>query len=147
MSIAVAVSSIVTADPSNGTDITQNEVIVEGTLTLSANYGGASTHGDTVNFATATSPAGTTPIQSSLAPRRVEVFENQGAGNAPLGYTYIYNNGTDQTNGVLTILGTPAVGAATTGATEFTQGAAYSGGTPSLLAAVLRFKAWFPRFL
>lgn len=139
MSVAVAVSSIVAADPSGGLDITNNEEIVEGTLTLSNNYGGASTHGDTVDFSGV--------VQSSLPPRRVEIFENQGAGNAPLGYGFVYANGTTQANGVLTVLGTPATGAATTGATEFTQGSAYSGGTPSLAAAVLRFKAWFPRGL
>lgn len=143
MSVAVAISSIAN-DASGGLDATQNEEIVEGTLTLSGNYGTASSHGDTINFAN-------DAIKSSLPPRRVEVFENQGSasagvGNAPLGYQYNYAQGTRQENGLLQVLGTPASGGATTGATEFTQGSAYSGGTPSLNGAVLRFKAWFPKF-
>jgi len=139
MSVAVAVASIVSTDPSGGLDATQGEEIVEGTLTLSGNYGSSGSHGDTINFALP-------QVESQLPPRRVEIFENQGAGTAPLGYTYIYNNGTTQANGVLTILGTPASGGAEVGATEFTQGAAYSAGSPSLSGAVLRFKAWFSKF-
>lgn len=138
MSVLVGVSSIINSDPSGGTDQTQNEEIVEGTLTLSGNYGTASSHGDPVNFTNS-------KIKSSLPPRRVEIFENQGAGNAPLGLSFVYANGTTQANGVLQVLGTSAAGGALVGATEFTQGSAYSGGTPSLNGAILRFKAWFVR--
>lgn len=143
MAVAVAISSI-SNDPSGGLDNTQNEVIVDGTLTLSGNYGGASTHGDTVNF---TGAAGWDQVKSTLVPRRVEIFEDQGAGNAPLGYGFLYFHGTTQANGVLVVLGTAASGGAEVGATEFTEAAAYSDGSPSLDAAVLRFRAWFPLFL
>lgn len=138
MSVAVAISSIAN-DPSGGLDATQNEEIVEGTLTLSGNYGTASSHGDPVSFAN-------DAIKSSSVPRRVEIFEDQGAGAAPLGYSFLYAHGTTQLNGVLVVLGTQASGGALVGATEFTQGSAYSGGTPSLNGAVLRFKAWFSKF-
>lgn len=145
MSVAVAVTSIVGADPSQGTDKTLNQVLVEGTLTLTGNYGSGASHGDAINFANAT---GGDLIKSEYPPRRVEIFENQqsasaGVGNAPLGYTYIYCQGTTQNNGLLQVLGAGA-GGATTGDPEFTQGAAYSAGSPSLNNAVLRFRAWFP---
>lgn len=139
MSVAVAISSIAN-DSSGGLDATQNEEIVDGTLTLSGNYGVANGHGDIVNFANDL-------IKSTGLPRQVEIFEDQGAGNAPLGYQFAYNHGTDLTNGKLVVLGTPASGGATTGATEFTQGSAYGGGTPSLSAAVLRFRAYFPKLV
>ena len=136
MAIAVAITSIVNADPSAGIDNTQRREIVEGTLTLTANYGGVSSHGDTVNFAVA-------GIKSDYPPVFVEVTENQGAGNAPLGYMYIYNNGTTGANGVLTILGTGA--SSGQGGTEITEGSAYSTFTPSLNNAVLRFRAAFAK--
>lgn len=136
MAVAVAIASIVSTDPGAGIDATRTREIVYGTLTLSGNYGGASTHGDTVNFA---SPF----IQSSQPPSWVTIEENQTAGTAPLGYTYIFNNGTTIANGVLTIVG----GAASSGqgGTEITEGSAYSGFTPSLAGVVLRFRAEFPR--
>jgi hypothetical protein len=129
MAVAVAISSIVTDDPSGGLDKTRTRLIVEGTLTLSGNYGGASTHGDTVNFAQFDQ------IKSGQPPAWVEVQENQGAGNAPLGYNFIYSNGTTQANGVLQI---------TVGTTEVTEATAYSGLSPSLSGVVLRFRAAFP---
>ncbi len=138
MAVAVAVTSIVNADPGAGIDSTRTREIVYGTLTLSGTYGTSSSHGDTVNFASAF-------IQSDYPPTWVEIHENVAAGSAPLGYTYIYNNGTTIANGVLTILGTQASGAATTGSVEFTEAAAYSGGTPSLAGAVLRFRAEFAK--
>lgn len=137
--ITVAINSIVATDPSGGLDDTKNQILVEGTLTLTANYGGAASHGDTVNFAQFDQ------IKSGQIPRRVEVFEDQAAGTAPLGYNYIFNHGTTQANGVLAILGTGA--ASGQGGTEITQGSAYSSFTPSLNNAVLRFRAWFPSFI
>jgi hypothetical protein len=134
--IAVQITSIVADDPSGGLDRTRTRMIVEGTLTLSGNYGTGSSHGDTVNFAQFDQ------IKSGQPPVWVEVHENQGAGSAALGYTYIYQNGATQGNGVLTILGGAA--ASGQGGAEITQGSAYSGFTPSLNGAVLRFRAAFP---
>lgn len=139
MAVAVAITSIVTDDPSGGLDMTRTRFIVEGTLTLSGNYGGASTHGDTVDFAQFDQ------IKSSQPPAWVEIKEDQGAGNAPLGYKFNYATGTTQGNGVLQVIGTPASGGAEVGGVEFTENAAYSAGTPSLDAAVLRFRAAFPK--
>jgi hypothetical protein len=130
MAIAVAISST-GYDPSGGVDTTRNSVIVTGTLTLTGNYGGASTHGDTVNFAQFDQ------IKSSYIPKWVRVYEQPSAGTAALGFTYIFCPGTTQANGVLQILS--AVG------TEISEGGAYSGTSPSLNNAVLYFEAAFPR--
>lgn len=135
MAVAVAFTSIVASDPANGLDATRSRIIVEGTLTLTANYGTNSSHGDTVNFSGV--------ANSDLPPAWVDIREDQGAGNAPLGFRYIYNSGTTQANGVLTIVGSGA--SSGQGGTEITEGGAYSGTTPSLNNAVLRFRAAFPK--
>ena len=140
MAVAVAVISISPNCPP--VDNTQNLLIVAGTLTLSGNYGTSGSHGDVINF-TNTGDF----IKSSQPPERVEIFENPAAGSAFLGYGYIYAQGTTMANGQLMIQGTPAAGGAEVGATEYTQGAAYSAGTPSLAGAVLHFRAWFPSFI
>ena len=134
MAVAVAITSIVNADPSGGRDSTRTRTIVEGTLTLSGSYGGAATHGDTVNFV---------GVQSDYPPVWVDIREDVGAGNAPLGYKYDYNRGTTAANGVLTITGSGA--GSGQGGTEITEAAAYSGFTPSLNGAVLRFRAMFAK--
>lgn len=133
--VTVAISSIVNADPSAGLDRTRTRQIVEGTLTLSGNYGTGSSHGDTVNFAQFDQ------IKSDYPPVWVEVKEDQGAGNAPLGFKYNYATGTTQGNGVLQITG-GAAGSGQGGA-EITEGGAYSGTTPSLNNVVLRFRSAF----
>ena len=138
MAVAVAITSIVAADPSAGLDSTRTRGIIEGTLTLSGNYGGASSHGDTMNLAVQ-------QYMSDYPPVWVDIREDVGSGNAPLGYSYRYASGTTAANGVLQVLGTQASGGATKGLTEFTQNAAYSTGTPSLDGAVLRFKAYFAK--
>ena len=135
MAVAVAVGSIVANDPAAGLDRTRASYIVEGTLTLSGNYGTGSSHGDTVDFAS-------DKVKSNQPPKWVDIREDQGAGNAPLGFKYTYNSGTTQSNGVLTITGTGA--SSGQGGTEITEGSAYSGFTPSLNGAVLRFRAEFP---
>lgn len=134
MAVAVAFASIVSADPSTGLDSTRTRISAEGTLTLTGNYGGASSHGDTMSLV---SPS----IPSDFLPVWVEIHENQGSAsagtaNAPLGYTYIYAQGTTAANGLLQI---------TVGTTEVTENTAYSGLTPSLNNVVLRFKAWFAK--
>lgn len=141
MAVAVNIISSVVEDPSQGLDSTRTRLIVEGTLTLSGNYGGVASNGDTVSF------AGFDVLKTSLPPVFVEIKENQGAGVAPLGYGFLYAKGTTLANGVLTILGTSAAGGAKVGATQFTQGDAYSTGTPSLNGAVLRFRAAFVKMV
>lgn len=137
MSVAVAISSIAN-DASGGLDATQNEEIVDGTLTLTGSYGTSTSHGDLVNFANDL-------IKSTGLPRKVDIWEDQGAGQAPLGFGYLYFHGTDLTNGKLVILGTQGSGTATTGAPELTENEAYASTTPSLSGAVLRFRAYFPK--
>ena len=137
MAIAVAVTSNTGgADPAAGLDSTRTSQIVEGTLTLTGSYGGAATHGDTVNFEIP-------QVISDLLPKKVEVFESPAAGTAALGYIYIFCPGTTLANGVLQILGTGA--ASQDGGTELTEASTYAGQTPSLAGAVLRFKAWFAK--
>lgn len=131
MAVAVAITSIVNADPSGGLDSTRTRQVVEGTMTLSGNYGTASSHGDPVDFSSAF-------IQSDYSPTFVVIKEDQGAGNAPLGLKFNYATGTTIANGVLQI---------NNGTTEITEGTAYSGTSPVLNAVVLRFKAWFAKMV
>lgn len=155
MAVIVAITGIV---PGNGTnftpptsapasavaDITQRQIIVDGTFTLSGSYGTGTSHGDPVDF---TAPA--PPFSfGEYAPAYVNIIEMPQAGVAALGYQYIYCPGPTlaaptQAGGVLQILGAGA--GSGQGGTEITEGSAYSGFTPSLSGAVLRFRAWFVR--
>jgi len=130
MSVAVAVTKV---------DFTNSHFVVFGTFTLSGNYGEAAADGDVVDFTAAR-------INSNQPPDWVEVKDGQAAGNTPYGYSYNFAPGTTQANGKLQVLN-QATAAAKTGAVQFTEGDAYSGGTPSLDAAVLNFIAWFPKFI
>ena len=114
-------------------DNTQQAFIAYFKIVLSANYGGGSSHGDTLNL----SKLG---VPSRSVPFRVEIFEAPAAGVSQSGFEFGYNPGTTQANGVLQVFGTPATGSATTPLTEYTQGAAYSG---ALTGAVLYGQAWF----
>lgn len=120
-----ATASLVTATPA--IDATLNKFLVEGTITLAGNYGGAATHGDTLDLSQLGIPANTVPT-------RVEIFEAPPAGTAPTGYLFIFCPGTTQANGVMAIFDH---------LTEYTQGSAYSAG---LLAATLKFRAEFVAF-
>lgn len=139
MSVAVTIASPNLQDTSDGLDQTLNEWVIEGALTLTGNYGGAATHGDTISW------SGLDLVKATLPPRRMEIFESQAAGTAPLGYSYTYSPGTTRDAGVLTITG----GAASSGqgGTEITEGSAYSTFTPSLNNAVLRYRAFFSRYI
>lgn len=140
MSIAVAFTGVY---PLGVPDTTLNEIVVDGTFTLSGNYGAVGGHGDPVSFAISAAFA-----FGSYAPNRVDVYEKPAVGTAALGYTYVYQIGPTaaaptQAGGALCILGTGAASAQ--GGTEITAGSAYSGFTPSLNGAVLYFRAWFAR--
>jgi hypothetical protein len=110
-------------------DVTAREVIVDGTIALTANYGGASTHGDTCNLQQLQDLA-----KSSQLPTKVEIWEDPPAGTAPSFYQFVFCPGTTQLNGVVSI-GSNLV--------EYTEAAAYSA---ALLAAVLRIRVWFPSY-
>lgn len=132
MSVAVVPNPAAIPDP---VDMTQQEFIVDGLLTLSNNYGGSATHGDTMNL------AGLVP--SNLVPNRVEIFEAPAAGNAPTGYNFIYGFGSGPANGVLIV--TQCAGASAP-SSEITEGAAYPGALTAATANI-RFRAWFTKFI
>ncbi len=113
-------------------DHTKDRFIAEGTITLSGNYGGASSHGDTLDL----SGLG---VPSNQLPTVVEIFEASPAGAAPSANIFRYMPGTTQANGSLSVF--VAAG------TEYTQASAY--GTPpfAIVAFALKFRASFPAFL
>lgn len=134
MSVAVSINSAVDVDPSGGLDNTQSEIMVDGTLTLSGNYGGASSHGDTLDF------SGFDKIKSQQPPRKVEIYQEPTSGVAPVIYQFFYGRGTSQANGVLIVTAATLV--------EITQGDPY----PAALTdddpnPNIRFRAWFPSFV
>lgn len=126
-------------------DFSQGGMItLYGTLTLSGNYGTASSHGDPLDFTTASAEFSF----GNQAPTFVDIKELTVAGAAPLGFIYNYNPGPTlaaptQKGGVLCIVGTGA--SSGQGGTELTEGSAYSSFTPSLNGAVLWFDAQFAR--
>ncbi len=134
MSVLVTINSAVNVDPSGGYDTTQNEEIVDGLLTLSGNYGGASTHGDTIDF------TGHDLIKSQQAPRKVEIYQEPTAGVAPVIYCFLYGRGTTMANGVLIVTDFAGV--------EITEGSAYPAAlTNTDVPPNIRFRAWFPTFI
>lgn len=110
-------------------DTTQATQIVRLKLTLSGNYGGASTHGDTLNFASVYG------IQSSSVPIRVFVYQQPPAGTAPLVCSGTYCPGTSINNGVISFFN---------GTTELTGGSAYTGAAAT---AVWYVEAVFQTFI
>ena len=109
-------------------DITEKQLFIDFTVTLTGNYGGGATHGDTLNLQSLGDA-----LKSTQLPTWVEFEEFPAAGTAPTGYLFGFAVGTTQANGLLTIFNNLA---------ELTQGSAYSAG---LLAAVIRGRAWFPK--
>jgi hypothetical protein len=107
-------------------DTTEREQIYQGTLTLSGNYGGASTHGDTLNF------SGIPGLLTQSIPLRVDIYQQPASGTAPGNCTGTYCPGTTYANGVVSFANA---------GTELTEGSAYTGATAS---AVWKFRAWFP---
>lgn len=98
MSVAVAINSVVAADPGSGIDFTQAQEIVSGSLTLSGNYGNLSpANGDTMAFAS-------DKIKSQQIPLWVRVYQSPPAGTAPIAYSFIYAPGTTALNGVLIVI-------------------------------------------
>lgn len=108
-------------------DVTSATQIVRGTVTLSGNYGGGATNGDTLSFAI-------TGIQSNSVPIRVTIYEQPAAGTAPGGWRAIFCPGTTIANGVVAFFN---------GTSQLTQGNAYSG-TAAVANAVWVFEAVFP---
>ncbi len=131
MSAVAALGSALLADPNNGIDSTNDSYWAEGTITLSGVYGGASTHGDTLDLTTLKIPSG-------YSPKYVEIYQEPTSGTAPVIYCFLYGRGTTQANGVLIV--TDFAGA------EITAAAAY----PSALTSTatppnIRFRAEFAK--
>lgn len=121
-------------------DNTQNEIIVSGSIALTATYPGATAgSGDPLSF------AGFDQIKSSGLPTKVEAYEAPASGVVATGFDFVFCPGTTQANGVLQILTAAAAPGPTVGKVQLTNGTAYSATTPSLAAAVISFRAWFPR--
>ena len=110
-------------------DVTEREILVYGSIALTGNYGGASTHGDTLDL----TQLGDL-LKSSQLPTQVEIWEAPSAGTAPTFYQFVFCPGTTQKNGVLSI---------GSNLTEYTEASAYSA---ALLGAVINFCAWFPAY-
>ena len=103
-------------------DTTQKQLFIDFTVTLTGNYGGGATNGDTLDL-TALGDA----LKSTQLPNWVEFGEYPPAGTAPTGYQFGYAPGTTQANGVLTIMGAAGTPSGTIGAQTLTIGA----GTPA----------------
>lgn len=133
-------------------DKTNGQIVLDCILTLSGNYGTAASHGDTLDFTNLYDQNGNsvgTPFSfGDYAPIDWSIKELLVAGSAPLGYQYNYNPGPTlaaptQKGGVLTIVG--GATASQDGGNEITEGAAYSGQSPSLAGAVLKARFYFVR--
>ncbi len=110
MSVAVKVTSAIPADPGSGLDSTRTSLWMEGTLTLTGNYGGASTHGDTMDLTSAF-------IASDYSPKNVWIYQEPTSGHAPVIYCFLYGRGTTPANGVLIVTDFAGV--------EITEGSGY----------------------
>lgn len=124
--MAVALAVLTNAIP-NPYDATQQECIVDGTVTFSGSY---TTGGDVASL------AGLCPVSNQI-PNRVEVFQVPVAGATPAPYTVLYgfNSAPTPANGVLLVIdNTTGVQVAGT-----TYNSALTTGTP------FHFRAWFPR--
>ena len=133
MAVVMEINSIAPGDPGAAIDITQSALIVEGSLTLSGSYGGASpAHGDPIDFENAR-------ITSSSIPRRVEIFQYPAVGTQPAPYTFFYAYGSDQSDGELVVID-DATGL------ELSQGSSYPGQLTASYAGI-RFRATFPLFV
>jgi hypothetical protein len=126
MSAVASLRTDVIPDP---VDATQQFFQIYFTITLTGTYGGAASHGDTLDLS---------PILQAAPSGKVAfvvIDEAPAAGNAPTGYLFTYCPGTTVNNGVLSIFNN---------LTEYTQASAYSAG---LLAAVIRGVATVSKFV
>lgn len=116
------------------TNITNNmnEFIVEGTVALTGNYGGAATHGDTLDLSALGVP-------SNSLPTFVEFIEASPAGAVPSGNIFRYMPSSAQNNGLLSVF--TAAGA------EYTEGSAYGAPPFAIVGFALKFRATFPSFV
>jgi hypothetical protein len=110
-------------------DVTSSTQVARFPITLSGNYGGAATHGDTLDFGKVYG------IQSQSVPIRVFVYQQPASGTAPGNCTATFCPGTTIHNGVISFANA---------GTELTQGAAYAGAASTATWVV---EAVFPAFV
>lgn len=122
--MAIAPGALAGGNAAN--DTTNNTQVVRFPITLSGNYGGGSTHGDTMDFGLVYG------IQSQSVPIRVTVYQQPASGTAPGNCNGIYCPGTTIHNGVIAFFNAGS---------ELSQGSAYTGATAS---AVWFVEAVFP---
>lgn len=110
-------------------DTTQTTQIARFPITLTGNYGTASSHGDTIDFGKVSG------IQSQSVPIRVFVYQQPASGTAPGNCTATFCPGTTIHNGVISFANAGS---------ELTEGSAYTGAAST---AVWVVEAVFPTFV
>ena len=134
--VVVNINSIVPADPGAGYDDTKAKVIVDGSLTLSGNYGnGSPANGDPMSF------GGFDLLKSQQKPNWVRIFQVPTSPNAPVHYSFLYGQGTSMLNGVLIVIDT------TTGLPLVDASAYPAALTNTDTPPNIRFEAGFPSFV
>lgn len=123
--MAIAVALNINQLP-NATDITQQQVMADGTLTLSGTY---PTNGDTLAL-------GGLGIPSNQVPTKVEIWEATPAPGPASGFAFIFVPGTTQNNGLMEMFN---------GTTQATTGTYAS--LITVTGFVLKFRAWFPLYV
>lgn len=108
-------------------DVTERQLIVDGTVTLSGSY---TPHGDTLHL----TQFGDL-LKSDQLPLRVQIWEAPAAGTSPTFAQFVFCPGTTQANGLLAIA---LIGVELTAET---YASAFPSGLPTL-----RIRAWFPAY-
>jgi hypothetical protein len=121
-----AVASISTTLLPDGLDMSQQEYIVDGIVTLTGSY---PANGDTLDLSKLS-------ITSNQLPTRVELFEATPAPGPASGFAFLYLPGATQALGLMEMFN---------GTTQQT-GATYAS-ILTVTGFVLRFRAWFPKFI
>jgi hypothetical protein len=116
-------------------DYTAQNFLAFGTVTISGNYGTASSNGDTLDLSTLGVP-------TDYAPIFVVLFESATPGTSQSGWDYVFNRGATIKNGSVQVFGTGTSGQAFT---QYTQGSAYSSATPAIPATIY-FLAVFVKY-
>ena len=124
MSVAVAVNQVILPDP---VDTTQQQFIVDCTLTLTGNY---PANGDTVNLQNL-------GIPSNQLPNKVEIYEATPSPGPASWYAFVYLPGTTQANGLMEVFN---------GTTQFSAGA-YGAPPFAITGFALRARIWFSKFV
>jgi hypothetical protein len=108
MAATAAISGVISTP-----DTTLKQLFIDFAVTLTGDYGGSATNGDTLDL-TALGDA----LKSTQLPNWVEFDEHPPAGTAPTGYRFGYAPGTTQKNGLLTIMGGAGTPAGTVASTS-----------------------------